>query len=273
MVMDGNDDMDLNNPPVSYENGELLLSDQWRPAATNTLNPDDTTHASIHVGRNNTVSDERLEAAARMAEPVSAAGYQVDVSDGCVIIAADGRRGIFNLDTGDMSVYRGGDEDALLEFEARPGENGFAKGDDRHVDAMLDRLAGNRIAPDALRDLVRCGHAVAQSARPNPPVGTWDSHAGIRHQAILVLAHSGLLVRPNRRASRRRVFRRSARRMDICRCRSNRLTENMRKNIRIPSTRRTVPQSRLQAYFLREPYDWPESYILPQAFNTRIPTR
>mgnify|MGYP007008368461 FL=1 len=42
-------------------------------------------------------------------------------------IAADGRRGIINLDTGDMSVYRDGDEDALLEFEARPGETGSHK--------------------------------------------------------------------------------------------------------------------------------------------------
>lgn len=157
------------NPPASYGNlkPDWRRSDDWMGRSLY----DDKAHASIHVGRNNTVSDERLEAAARMAKPVSAAGYQVDVSDGCVTIAADGRRGIFNLDTGDMSVYRDGDEDALLEFEARPGENGFAKGDDRHVDAMLDRLAGNRIAPDALRDLVRCGHAVAQSARPNPSVG------------------------------------------------------------------------------------------------------
>lgn len=139
------------NPPASYGNlPDWRRSDDWMGRSLY----DDQARASIHVGRDSTVSDERLEATARMAEPVSAAGYQVDVSDGCVIIAADGRRGIFNLDTGDMSVYRDGDEDALLEFEARPGENGFAKGDDRHVDAMLDRLAGNRIASDALRDLV-----------------------------------------------------------------------------------------------------------------------
>lgn len=140
------------NPPASYGNlkPDWRRSDDWMGRSLY----DDQARASIHVGRDSTVSDERLEATARMAEPVSAAGYQVDVSDGCVIIAADGRRGIFNLDTGDMSVYRDGDEDALLEFEARPGENGFAKGDDRHVDAMLDRLAGNRIASDALRGLV-----------------------------------------------------------------------------------------------------------------------
>lgn len=47
---DMNNDMDLNSPPVSYENGELLLSDQWRPAAANTLNPDDTTHTYINHG-------------------------------------------------------------------------------------------------------------------------------------------------------------------------------------------------------------------------------
>lgn len=140
------------NPPASYGSlkPDWRRSDDWM--GRNLY--DDKAHASIHVGRDSTVSDERLEAAARMAEPVSAAGYQVDMSDGYVIIAADGRRGIFNLDTGDMSVYRDGDEDALQEFEAWPGENGFAKGDDRHVDAMLDRLAGNRIASDALRDLV-----------------------------------------------------------------------------------------------------------------------
>lgn len=140
------------NPPASYGS----LKPDWRRSddLMGRSLYDDKAHASIHVGHDGTVSDERLETAARMAEPVSAAGYQVDVSDGCVIIAADGRRGIFNLDTGDMSVYRDGDEDALLEFEARPGDNGFAKGDDRHMDAMLDRLAGNRIAPDALRDLV-----------------------------------------------------------------------------------------------------------------------
>lgn len=140
------------NQPASYGSlkPDWRRSDDWMGRSLY----DDKAHASIHVGRDSTVSDERLETAARMAEPVSAAGYQVDVSDGCVILAADGRRGIFNLDTGDMSVYRDGDEDALLEFEARPGENGFAKGDDRHVDAMLDRLAGNRIASDALRDLV-----------------------------------------------------------------------------------------------------------------------
>lgn len=45
-----NNDTDLNNPPVLYENGELLLSDQWQPAATNTLNPDDTTHTYINHG-------------------------------------------------------------------------------------------------------------------------------------------------------------------------------------------------------------------------------
>lgn len=45
-----NNDMDLNGPPVSYENGELLLSDQWQPAAANTLNPDDTTHTYINHG-------------------------------------------------------------------------------------------------------------------------------------------------------------------------------------------------------------------------------
>lgn len=140
------------NPPASYGNlkPDWRRSDDWMGRSLY----DDKAHASIHVGRNNTVSDERLEATARMAEPVSAAGYRVDVSNGCVTLAADGRRGIFNLDTGDMSVYRDGDEDALLEFEARPGENGFAQGDDRHVDAMLDSLAGNRIAPDALRNLV-----------------------------------------------------------------------------------------------------------------------
>lgn len=140
------------NPPASYGS----LKPDWRRSddLMGRSLYDDKAHASIHVGHDGTVSDERLETAARMAEPVSAAGYQVDVSDGCVIIAADGRRGIFNLGTGDMSVYRDGDEDALLEFEARPGDNGFAKGDDRHMDAMLDRLAGNRIAPDALRDLV-----------------------------------------------------------------------------------------------------------------------
>lgn len=153
------------NPPASYGNlkPDWRRSDDWMGRGLY----DDKAHASIHVGRNNTVSDERLEAAARMAEPVSAAGYQVDVSDGCVIIAADGRRGIFNLDTGDMSVYRGGDEDALLEFEARPGENGFAKGDDRHVDAMLDRLAGNRIASDALRDLVNAAMSLRSPRSPD----------------------------------------------------------------------------------------------------------
>ena len=140
------------NPSASY--GRLKpdwrRADDWMGRSLY----DDKAHASIHVGRNNTVSNERLEVAARMAEPVSAAGYRVDVSNGCVTLAADGRRGIFNLDTGDMSVYRDGNEDALLEFEAKPGENGFMEGDDRRVDAMLDRLAGKRIAPDALRNLV-----------------------------------------------------------------------------------------------------------------------
>ena len=129
------------NPPASYGN----LKPDWRRS-------DDWMGRSLYDDKAH--ADERLEATARMAEPVSAAGYRVDVSNGCVTLAADGRRGIFNLDTGDMSVYRDGNEDALLEFEAQPGENGFAQGDDRHVDAMLDSLAGNRIAPDALRYLV-----------------------------------------------------------------------------------------------------------------------
>ncbi len=69
------------NPPASYGNlkPDWRRSDDWMGRSLY----DDKAHASIHVGRDGTVSDERLESAARMAEPVSAAGYQVDVSDGC----------------------------------------------------------------------------------------------------------------------------------------------------------------------------------------------
>lgn len=84
-----NNDMDLNNPPVSYENGELLLSDQWRPAAANTLNPDDTTHTYINHG-------EIIEFSHRIFEndDVSEEIYEVGYTDGTDSIAMRDWRGV-----------------------------------------------------------------------------------------------------------------------------------------------------------------------------------
>lgn len=84
-----NNDMDLNSPPVPYENGELLLSDRWRSAVTNTLNPDDTTHTYVNHG-------EIIEFSHRIFEndDVSEEIYEVGYTDGTDSIAMRDWRGV-----------------------------------------------------------------------------------------------------------------------------------------------------------------------------------
>lgn len=84
-----NNDMDLSCPPVPYENGELLLSDRWRPAVTNTLNPDDTTHTYVNHG-------EIIEFSHRIFEndDVGEEIYEVGYTDGTDSIAMRDWRGV-----------------------------------------------------------------------------------------------------------------------------------------------------------------------------------
>lgn len=80
------DDMDLGCP---YENGELLLSRQWQPAATNTLNPDDTTHTYVNYGK-------IIEFSHRIFEnnDVSEEIYEIGYTDGTDSIAMRDWRGV-----------------------------------------------------------------------------------------------------------------------------------------------------------------------------------
>lgn len=94
-----NNDMDLNSPPVSYENGELLLSDQWRPAA-NTLNPDDTTHTYINHGEIIEFSHHIFEN-----DDVSEEIYEVGYTDGIDSIAMRDWRGVGRGASRAMSVH------------------------------------------------------------------------------------------------------------------------------------------------------------------------
>lgn len=84
-----NNDMDLNGLPVSYENGELLLSDQWRSAAANTLNPDDTTHTYINHGEIIEFSHHIFEN-----DDVGEEIYEVGYTDGTDSIAMRDWRGV-----------------------------------------------------------------------------------------------------------------------------------------------------------------------------------
>lgn len=86
---DVNNDMDLNSPPVPYENGELLLSDRWRPAAANTLNPDDTTHTYVNHGKIIEFSHHIFEN-----DDVSEEIYEVGYTDGTDSIAMRDWRGV-----------------------------------------------------------------------------------------------------------------------------------------------------------------------------------
>lgn len=80
------DDMDL---PGTYENGELLLSGQWRLAAANTLNPDDTTHTYVNHGKIIEFSHRIFEN-----DDVSEEIYEVGYTDGTNSIAMRDWRGV-----------------------------------------------------------------------------------------------------------------------------------------------------------------------------------
>lgn len=84
-----NNDMDLSCPPVPYENGELLLSDRWRSAVTNTLNPDDTTHTYVNHGEIIEFSHHIFEN-----DDVSEEIYEVGYTDGTDSIAMRDWRGV-----------------------------------------------------------------------------------------------------------------------------------------------------------------------------------
>lgn len=84
-----NNDMDLNSPPVPYENGELLLSDRWRSAAANTLNPDDTTHTYVNHGEIIEFSHHIFEN-----DDVGEEIYEVGYTDGTDSIAMRDWRGV-----------------------------------------------------------------------------------------------------------------------------------------------------------------------------------
>ena len=83
------DDMDLACPPVPYENGELLLSDRWRPVVTNTLIPDDTTHTYVNHGKIIEFSHRIFEN-----DDVSEEIYEIGYTDGTDSIAMRDWRGV-----------------------------------------------------------------------------------------------------------------------------------------------------------------------------------
>ena len=95
-----NDDMDLDGLPVSYENGELLLSDQWQPAAANTLNPDDTTHTYINHGEIIEFSHHIFEN-----DDVVEEIYRVGYTDGIDSIAMRDWRGVGRDASPTMGVH------------------------------------------------------------------------------------------------------------------------------------------------------------------------